>query len=301
MKRKKVYLAVFAMSLFVFGGCGQKEEQTETTYTVKEEAKTQTEAKGEIETKTEAETETETTSNADKVYRMGETAEIYDWSMDSRIEITFTDFGTVQGDYLDTLYYAAYTVENTGTEEEYIGNFEIYADDNLVQQSYSRDSKVAATLGSGRKMEARLYISTETINLDNVNCLEVEYDGTKFILQEQKSYVEEDYYEDAENYDDNTVNPSMISGVYEGDGITCGFGRYSEPDDTGSDGYIQIVADGQNFRVDYVEEVDETTYKAVGDDGVEMMIYIFKMDEKTQMALYFDGEYAETLTMTEMY
>ena len=113
MKRKMVYLAVFAMSLFVFGGCGQKEEQTETTYTVKEEAKTQTEAKGEIETKTEAETETETTSNADKVYRMGETAEIYDWSMDSRIEITFTDFGTVQGDYLDTLYYAAYTVENT--------------------------------------------------------------------------------------------------------------------------------------------------------------------------------------------
>ena len=231
MKRKMVYLAVFAMSLFVFGGCGQKEEQTETTYTVKEEAKTQTEAKGEIETKTEAETETETTSNADKVYRMGETAEIYDWSMDSRIEITFTDFGTVQGDYLDTLYYAAYTVENTGTEEEYIGNFEIYADDNLVQQSYSRDSKVLATLGSGRKMEARLYISTETINLDNVNSLEVEYDGTRFILQEQRSYVEEDYYEDAENYDDNMVNPSMISGVYEGDGITCGFGRYSEPDD----------------------------------------------------------------------
>ena len=100
--------------------------------------------------------------------------------------------------------------------------------------------------------------------------------------------MEEDYYEDAENYDDNMVNPSMISGVYEGDGITCGFGRYSEPDDTGSDGYIQIVADGQNFRVDYV-------------DGVEMMIYIFKMDGKTQMALYFDGEYAETLTMTEMY
>ena len=61
------------------------------------------------------------------------------------------------------------------------------------------------------------------------------------------------------------------------------------------------MADGQNFRVDYVEEVDETTYKAVGDDGVEMMIYIFKMDGKTQMALYFDGEYAETLTMTEMY
>ncbi len=291
MKRKIMFLAVFAMSLFVFGGCGRKEQQTET------------QMQTEIQMQTEAKEETETTSNTDKVYRMGETAEIYtyDWDMDSKIEITFTDFGTVQEDYLGTLYYASYTVENTGTEEEYIGNFEIYADDNLVEQTYSKDSKAIATLGAGRKMEAKLYISTETINLDNVNYLEAEYDGTKFILQDRTFYAEGDYSEGAESYEDNTVDPTMISGIYESDGVVCSFGRYSEPDDTGSDGYIQIAVDGQNFLIDYVEEVDETTYKAVGDDGEEMMIYIFKMDGKTKMALYFDEEYAETLTMTEMY
>lgn len=303
MSKKIVILIAMGMIMAAISGCAVVDESTRD---VNNNAESTNEAEENTEPTSEYDAENSIASKTldeesvqSAKYQVGDTV-AFETTSGAQIEVTITDWGYDSNVYTDErLLYVEYEIKNVGNISVTVSNalFNIYADDYVVQQSFSASSDMAvasAELSGGRKVAGRVY---GDINPDSVGTIDLEVGDAVFAIKDGNTSTNDsveasdvEISSDMVREDFREIDPLEIAGEYvglESDSIMK-LNIYSSPEGNEVGNFEAHLVSFSGETVDLsglIIRLDMNIYGMQTENGCN---YIFGVSEQNVIGILLD-------------